>query len=260
VIDDGCDRSQHDDAAQCDAKGPRHGCRQQQRHQQLKAARDEMKPVRVAPAFIFGADLLHREGVDDEAEREESGKAPTPVLEARISCSFRYLMISDEAGGLFDRFHALVQHRREQLHAVAHAIEDGEFGADAGRLQTRGKHRRVVMQPLPASDMHERRWQAAEVGIKRRHVRRYMVAVLEIGLLEQVEHGTQHNRIVGDAAIAFAFLGKVEPGREHRERAGQGQLGIARGAYWIVHIRIFLKWHEYRFKPMRCRGLLPLVP
>ena len=42
--------------------------------------------------------------------------------------------------------------------------------------------------------------------------------------------------------------------------AGRGCGCIARGVYWIVHIRIFLKWHEYCFKPMRCRGLLPLVP
>src|SRR5277367_196043 len=83
VVDHGCHRSQHDDDAEHDAEGSCHGCRQQQRHQQLKGARDEMKPVRVAPTLVFGADLLHREGVDDESEGEESGKRPNQTLKCQ---------------------------------------------------------------------------------------------------------------------------------------------------------------------------------
>src|SRR5271168_145624 len=77
--------------------------------QQLKAARDEMKPVRVAPTLIFGADLLHREGVDGESEGEESGECANQTLKCqaldprdRAHCATSLLSLTKRAACSID--------------------------------------------------------------------------------------------------------------------------------------------------------------
>src|SRR5260370_41988072 len=149
------------------------------------------------------------------------------------SCHFlarfrRCNLSAEKRGALAKRLASFRNQVGDKLPGMRHDGPDFQFDGNPGGAGAFGEAGGVIAQNFVGANVDEKRWQASEVGVKRRSKRIAGIGVTEIVARRVGNAGTmKHGAAVAVGSNGLAGGGKIGPWRKNRGGSGERNTSVA---------------------------------